>query len=144
MISTNQVALRDALAGVLDRESFLSWRGFWERRHDVTELPGTLERIRSETLEPDGLAQFSRALSFLDVAPRIRALNRSHGTYGWKHAAERWHRAGSAPYADYYIGEGSFIAACVVSGMTIYRGRYATLTNLSQRAWTMGETRSAV
>jgi hypothetical protein len=135
--------LRDALAAVLEREPLLSWRGFWERRHDVNEPLGTLERVRRETLDDYGLAQFSRAMAFLAIAPKTKALNRHHGCYGWKHSAERWHRV-HAPHADYYIGEGAFIAACIASGMTIYRGRCANLTNLSQRAWTMGEMGASV
>jgi len=129
-------------AAILKDNPTLSWRGWWSWWHDNNEPPGTLKRVRQESLDDCGLAQFRRARLFLQVAPRTKSINRRHVTYGWKHCAERWTRASNdVPYADYYIGEGSFIAAAIASGMTIHRNRYDTYTNLSQHAWLMGAHR---
>jgi hypothetical protein len=124
-----------ALTAILKANPTLSWRGWWSRP------PGALVQFRRETLVSDGrngLAQFRRAMAFLEVAPRTRSLNRKHCTYGWKHTAERWYQTDVAQYEDYYVGEGCFIAACIASGLHIHRGDYGTYTNLSQRAWSMG------
>jgi hypothetical protein len=131
-----------ALARILIDNPTLSWRGWWSRRHDNNEPPGTLERVRRESLDEFGLAQFRRAMAFLEAAPRTMSINRRHGTYGWKHCAERWTRStNGGDHVDYYVGEGSFIAAAIASGMTLRRGDYGTYTNLSQHAWSMGGRR---
>lgn len=130
------------LAGILNQNPSLSWRGWWSRYDELTQPIGALAQFRQETLadhDRNGLAQFGRAMAFLEVAPKTRAITREHGTYGWKHVAERWHRKTVDAYSDYYIGEGAFIAACIAQGMTIHRGKYATFTNLSARAWMLGE-----
>lgn len=127
------------LAGILAQNPSLSWRGFWTRWHDANEPAGTLDRVRRETLDEWGLAQFGRAMAFLEVAPKTKAITREHGTYGLKHVAERWHRKTVDAHSDYYVGEGAFIAACIAQGLTIHRAKYATFTNLSARAWMLGE-----
>jgi hypothetical protein len=133
---------RHILGGILEAHPLLSWRGWWSGWNDCNEPPGTLERVRRETLNEYGLAQFRRARSFLEVAPRIKTLNRRHVTYGWKHCAERWTRAsGEDRYVNYYVGEGSFIAACIASGMLIRREKFGTYTNLATAAWSMGDSR---
>lgn len=133
---TSDLAL---LATILDQNPLLSWRGFWGWWHDQNEPAGTLDRVRKETLDDYGVGQFRRAMAFLAVAPKTRALNREHGTYGWKHCAERWWRTEVDSKGDYYIGEGAFIAACHAHGMTVRRGKYANYTNLSALAWSLGE-----
>jgi hypothetical protein len=128
------------VAAILELHPLLSWRGWWSNHYEVSEPVGTLARVRRETLDEYGLAQFRRAMAFLEAAPRIQSVNRRHCCYGWKHAAERWTRStNGGRYADYYIGEGSFIAACIESGMQIHRERLGTYTNLSMKAWEMGE-----
>jgi hypothetical protein len=131
--------LKRALGTVLDREPLLSWRGWWTTHNETSEPPATFDRVRRETSDEFGLAQFGRAVAFIEAAPRTRTINRRHGCYGWKHAAERWHRTAALPYAGYYIGEGAFIAACIVGGLLICRQRTTTFTNLSERAWAMGD-----
>jgi hypothetical protein len=133
---------RQILAGVLEAQPLLSWRGWWSDWNDRNKPSGTLERVRWETLDEHGVAQFRRAMAFLEVAPRTKSLNRRHVTYGWKHAAERWTRASmGGRYDAYYIGEGSFIAACIASGMLVKREARGTYTSLATAAWSMGEYR---
>ena len=135
----------ETLERILAEHPTLSWRGFWIRWNDRNEPPGTLERVRRETLDEYGLAQYRRAMAFLKTAPRIKTLNRRHATYGWKHAAERWTRASTEDrYVDYYVGEGSFIAACIASGLLIRREKFGTYTNLATAAWSMGASDAAV
>jgi hypothetical protein len=42
-------------------------------------------------------------------------------------------------YKKRYVGEGSFIAACIANGMLIHRGGLATYTNLATFAWELGD-----
>src|ERR1700684_4449885 len=66
------------LAGILDDNPTLSWRGWWNKNDRRTYEPEDLKRFRAETLEPWGLGQFQRAMTYLDVAPRTKAVNREH------------------------------------------------------------------
>lgn len=131
----------DALAAILEANPTLSWRGWWNSRDERTYPPEALAEFRRETLASDGrsgLGQFQRAMAFIAVAPRIKSVNRRHSCYGWKHRAQAMFRgAAEGRYADYYVGEGAFIAAAIASGLTIYRGDYATFTNLREKAWSL-------
>jgi hypothetical protein len=128
-----------SVAAILDLHPLLSWRGWWSAHHEASEPAGTLARVRRETLDEYGLAQFRRAMTFLEVAPRTKGINLRRGCYAWKHCVERWHRSSGTPYRDTYCGEGSFIAACVASGMPIKLTAGGTFTALSDRAWAMGD-----
>jgi hypothetical protein len=121
---------------IQDHNPSLSRRGWWRPEHNLNQPPDTLERIRRETTDEQGLAQIRRAMAFIEAAPRRRTINRRHGTYGWKHAAERWVRSqNGGRYADYYVGEGSFIIACYLAGVTVVRIEYTTYVNLSECAY---------
>jgi len=130
------------LAAILNDNPTLTWRGWWNRYDARTQPPGAFQQFRRETLASDdrnGLAQFQRAMAFLGVSPRIKSINRGHSTYGWKHAAERWNRSRNEDrYADVYVGEGCFIAACIASGVTIRRRENATYANIAERASALG------
>jgi hypothetical protein len=124
---------------ILGRNPGLSWRGWWRPEHNLNYPPDTLDRIRRETTDADGLAQIRRAMAFIAVAPRTKTVNRRHGCYGWKHAAERWTRAqNGGRYEDYYVGEGSFIIASYLSGVTVVRTAYETRVNISEFAYDQG------
>jgi hypothetical protein len=129
------LADRRTVEAILNSEPELSWRGWWRPWNNANEPPGTLDRVRRETLDEYGLAQFRRALDFLEVAPRTDAINRTRCCYSWKHECERWHRSGDQPYRDTYTGEGAFIAACIANGMPIKRTPRGTFTTISNRAW---------
>jgi hypothetical protein len=134
----------EVLRRILAENPSLSWRGWWGRRNEISEPPGTLERVRGETQGEFGLAQFSRAMGFLEIAPRTKGLNRRHCAYGWKHRVEAWARSiNPSRGQDYYCGEGCFIAACLASGLLIQRGGLATYVNLATSAWELGEPRLA-
>jgi hypothetical protein len=131
------------LTQILEDHPTLWWGGWWTPQLEQQSPPGTSGRRRRETVSESGLAQFRRALTFLEVAPRNKSINRRHVTYGWKHCAERWARANSeGNYETYYVGEGSFIAACIASGMLIKREERGTYTNLATAAWSLGEYRA--
>ncbi|ONG56981.1 hypothetical protein BKE38_05145 [Pseudoroseomonas deserti] len=75
---------------------------------------------RQELEGPKGVAQVLRAAEFIAVAPRRATVNLRRSCYGWKHVAERWHKA-RFPGKDYYIGEGSFLVACWAMGVLVKR-----------------------
>ena len=120
------------MSDILDRYPLLSWRD--AGCHDESATAETTDRLRRETLEEYGLAQFKRAMAFLANAPRSQGANLNRNTYGWKHVAERWFKTTIDPYANYYIGQGAFIAACIASGLQIHHMDGSTFTNLPERA----------
>ena len=62
--------------------------------------------------------QFAGALAFLDGVQPLKSLNRRRTSYGWKHVAERWHKARGNPC---YVSNGMFIAAALARGFRIER-----------------------
>lgn len=141
-----------ALRRVLSANPDLSWRGWWTDWDAAHEPPGTLARLRQQTLTEYGVSQFSRAIGFLEGAPRTKQVNRHHTSYGWKHRAEarvsainECCRPGDRPrYRHCYVGDGAFIAACLASGLIIERRGRATYVNLSLRAWHRDRPSSSV
>jgi len=88
-------ALRDVLANT----PFLSRRG-----------------IEPASFDPDAdlsqcVAEFSRAVDFLCLAPKRRAVNRDFDSYGLKHGAEDW--------AGGYVSNGALIAGALYLGLIV-------------------------
>jgi hypothetical protein len=127
----------DLLRTVLEQHPTLTWRGWWTRWHDNNERTTTFAQARAETVDKHGLGQFGRALEFVDRAPLLRRVNRRRSTYGWKHVAERFH--GHPRNRVAYIGEGSFIAACLARGLMIRRSEFGTYVNIAEAAAALNE-----
>lgn len=70
---------------------------------------------RSE-LEATGLEQFRRCCEWLKGCKKIKTLNTSMGSYTLKHRVERW--ATRRGVVDYYVSNGTFIAAAIHCGFT--------------------------
>jgi hypothetical protein len=119
----------------------LWWGGLfsWSYEHrrgvvDGTSPGGRLTMRREATLDERSVGQLIRAAEFIAWAPRIKSLNRSRASYGWKHVAERFRKL-KRPDADYYVGEGMFIIAARAMGLTLSGNGYDHYyVNLSERA----------
>jgi hypothetical protein len=137
-IRTNPIPI---IEQYLAEDPDLWWGGkfnwHWERRRDAKDGLTSEARLalrRQITTEPHRVAQLIRAAEFIDQAPRIKSLNRSRGTYGWKHVAERYQKH-AAPDADYYVGEGMFIMAARAMGLTLSPNGYGRYyVSLSEKA----------
>ena len=91
---------------------------------------------RAEMTSPRCVAQLLRAARFIEQAPPSRIVNPRRSTYGWKHVAERFHKA-MDPSGDCYVGEGMFILAARAMGLMVHVDRHEdTYVNLSERAAT--------
>jgi len=121
----------------LARYSLLWWGGFASSA-DIERWARSgrdgLDERRAETLQDRGTAQVIRAAQFLDQAPRTANVNRKRGSYGWKHAAERFHKQRS-PGADDYVGEGAFLIACWAMGIQTDRFGSGAYLALSEKAY---------
>jgi hypothetical protein len=115
---------------------------WWGGRASVSGLrrwpEGDLQIKRAETTGPWGIAQVVRAAQFIDQAPRTVGANLRHGTYGWKHTAERFHKRRLDGVGDYYVGEGSFLIAAMALGLKVVRhparGHFINLSRKAMRA----------
>lgn len=128
---TDQGAGEAAIAAIRAANPTLTWAGWWSDRFPH---PRGFDRCRAEMTMAWGVGQFHRACAFIEQAPRTARINRGHDCYGWKHHAERFARREAADYADYYVGEGMFIAAALALGLSVRRSRWETHVNLPNRA----------
>ncbi len=114
----------------------LTWRGWWGLWHELNEPLELLGQLREETLMPHRVAQYYTAVKFLIEYEKykIKICNRKYSTYRWKHRVEGWGRKMGDPKC--YVGEGSFIGACIACGFTIKRMDRFTFVNLGNRAYT--------
>ncbi|EHM01408.1 hypothetical protein HMPREF9946_02147 [Acetobacteraceae bacterium AT-5844] len=99
---------------------------------------GRLQEYRAAMTGEWGIAQVTRAAQFIDQAPRTATVNLRHGTYGWKHDAERFHKQRLGGVGDYYVGEGSFLIAAQALGLKVIRhpvrGHFVNLSMKASRA----------
>ncbi|WP_424138183.1 hypothetical protein [Roseomonas chloroacetimidivorans] len=131
------------IQAALDADPLLWWGGIFDwaferRRGDLHgQSPEERYAVRREgTLIESGVGQVLRAAEFIEWAPRIKSVNRARGTYGWKHVAERFHKARD-PEANYYVGEGAFIIAARAMGLTVAPDSiWHFRVNLSEKAAT--------
>ncbi|MFT8245212.1 hypothetical protein [Roseomonas sp. BN140053] len=146
-----QVPLADIQANALaiierhrDEEPMLYWGGLYDMREnrqracrDGLTAEERLAKLRAEMTEAWPVAQLIRAAEFIAQAPRIASMNRKRGSYGWKHVAERFHKARDRS-ADYYVGEGMFIIAAKAMGLRMEQpiGHQHFRFNLSERSVT--------
>jgi hypothetical protein len=134
--------LRATLASLLEQHPQLTWSGYWTRSDDWTKTHEQYKAAREETIGEYGLAQFQRAMQFLQIAPRSRSVNYNRTAYAWKHVAERWHKVNDT-YSDYYVGTGSFILACHAAGVMVKKREHVSYVSLSESAASM-PTRLAI
>lgn len=126
MIAPNAIQAIDA---VRIQHPLLAWYGFGPRPQDRHEF----HRHRSVMTEPWQVAQFQRAIEWLQQAKRTRTVRRRHTSYGWKHVAERWHGR-KTPDRDPYVAEGMFIAAAIHLGFQTrpLRGGMSVWLNIAE------------
>ncbi|PZP44563.1 MAG: hypothetical protein DI601_12290 [Azospirillum brasilense] len=121
-----------------EADPFLSWKGIIRPIDRVIDRDATARHAacRAEMTSSRCVAQFLRAARFIEQAPPSRRINRRRSTYGWKHVAERFHKA-MDPSGDCYVGEGMFILAARAMGLMVHVDRHEdTYVNLSERAAT--------
>ena len=121
-----------------EADPFLSWKGIIRPIDRVIDRDATARHAarRAEMTSPRCVTQFLRAARFIEQAPPSRRINRRRSTYGWKHVAERFHKA-MDPSGDCYVGEGMFILAARAMGLMVHVDRHEdTYVNLSERAAT--------
>ena len=125
--------LAAAITAVLAAYPDLWWGGWGDRPIPVGD---SLEGCRREMTQPHCIEQVRRALKLIEQAKRTKTVSRQISTYAWKHRAERLYRVNTGDdWVDYYVGEGAFIAAAIMSGLTVKRTRWGTLTNLSRKSF---------
>jgi hypothetical protein len=115
------------------------WWGGRASTGDLRRWPeGRLKEHRETTLSAYGIAQVVRAAQFIDQAQRTLGVNWRHGTYGWKHDAERFHKRRLNDAGDCYVGEGSFLIASMALGLKVIRhptrGHFVNLSMKAARA----------
>ena len=121
-----------------EADPFLSWKGIIRPIDRVIDCDATARHAarRAEMTSPRCVTQFLRAARFIEQAPPSRRINRRRSTYGWKHVAERFHKA-MDPSGDCYVGEDMFILAARAMGLMVHVDRHEdTYVNLSERAAT--------
>jgi hypothetical protein len=108
------------IRAVMCRVPDLSSNGFRAPR-----VPGaaTFDTYRDEMTTPDCVAEFIRAAQFIAQHPRCSGPGRI-SSYGWKHAAERWHmRRNDQDRGASYISNGMFLAAAYAMGCKVKQER---------------------
>lgn len=121
-----------------EADPFLSWKGIIRPIDRVIDRDATARHAarRAEMTSSRCVAQLLRAARFIEQAPPSRIVNPRRSTYGWKHVAERFHKA-MDPAGDCYVGEGMFILAARAMGLVVHVDRHEdTYVNLSERAAT--------
>lgn len=103
-----------------------------EARHKAKLAKLVTERARMTS--ESAVQQFLRACRYIDATPRTVTPDWSHGTYGWKHQAERYGQMQG--WQQVYVPEGMFITAAIAMGLAVVKpmGSYCSV-NLSAEAW---------
>ncbi|MHB8286061.1 MAG: hypothetical protein ACYDD1_15485 [Caulobacteraceae bacterium] len=113
---------RSAIAAVMEREPALCANGLrsYDRRQTPQQNAKAFADSRDKMLGSHYVAQFVRAVEFLEAQEKSTRVNRDRTSYGYKHLAEHFHKE-RAPGEDPYVANGMFIAAAVHLGFTIKR-----------------------
>jgi hypothetical protein len=113
---------RAAIATIMEQQPELGSRGFrtWDGRRTSKENAADFRANREEMLQPHSVAEFMRAVAFLQTKEKARTVSRKGTSYGYKHEAERFHRD-RVPRANPYVANGLFIAAALHLGFTVKR-----------------------
>jgi hypothetical protein len=122
VVRTKFADSRTAIEAVMDREPALCANGLrsYDRRLSLADNTANFQRWRQEMLEAHCVEQFIRAVAYLETREKSKTVTRSATSYGYKHDAERFHRA-AAPGEDPYIANGMFIAAALHLGFMVKR-----------------------
>lgn len=113
---------RAAIAAVMEQQSELGSCGFrtWNRRRTQKENADHFHADREEMLKPSSIAEFMRAVAYLQTKEKSRRVSRKSTSYGYKHEAERFHKD-RASDADHYVANGLFIVAALHLGFSVKR-----------------------
>jgi hypothetical protein len=110
---------RERLRRVMQAEPMLGRHGMLGHDLDFDEQDADRARLLSD----QGLKEFECALSFVERLAKTKTFRMRGTSYGLKHCAERFCRAG--PYRgredEAYISNGALIAAALASGFKIKR-----------------------
>jgi len=122
VVRTKLADARAAIEAVMAREPALCANGMrsYNRRKAPQENAKAFADWRQEMLGAHCVAQFVRAIEFLQTLEKSPRVNRDRTSYGYKHSAEHFHEERS-PGEDPYVSNGMFIAAAVHLGFTIKR-----------------------
>jgi hypothetical protein len=113
---------RAAIEAVMAREPGICANGY--RTHDPRRSPqdnvAAFNASRHDLLRSAFVKQFVRAIEYLHTQEKSNTVSRKRTSYGYKHAAEDFHRA-AASHADPYVANGVLIAAAIHLGFTVKR-----------------------
>lgn len=122
VVRTKLADQRAAIAAVMEQQSELSSRGFrtWNGRRTQKENADDFHADREEMLKPSSVAEFMRAVAYLQTKEKSRTVSRKNTSYGYKHQAERFHED-RAPGVSHYVSNGLLIVAALHLGFTVKR-----------------------
>jgi hypothetical protein len=115
------------IQAVLDQQPHLTIHGFWAPnraswRVERHRTPEAISEGRAEFFTADGIAEIQAAADYLDqLKPARVSTARSHGSYGLKHDAERWHASRRTDGPHTYVSNGGLIMAALIKGLAIKR-----------------------
>ena len=138
-----QAALRAQIRTVLAVQDQLTRAGFGICRANqlsVAEWRSKFARERASMLDDEAVLEFGRACSYLALLTTTKAPNRSHSSYGIKHAAERHHRpqVSGDRTVNVYVSNGMLLAAAFHLGLRVSRIAWDSQNaylNISSRAF---------
>lgn len=120
----------------LAREPRLTYQGIgagFERGRPVDIVGKRFAEERAKLLSDEGLAQVETCARWLEQQRTTKSLNRSGGSYSYKHRAERW---GAGNQGMSYVSNGALIAAAIGLGLRYAQVHPRSLNvylNLSKR-----------
>lgn len=122
VVGAKLAAPRTAIQAILNGQPELCANGFksYARHRSLEEEAEYFVTSRQAMLDVPYVAQFVRALAFLETKQKGASVSRKRTSYGYKHDAEGFHRAAD-PDGDPYVANGMFIAAAMHLGFTIKR-----------------------
>jgi hypothetical protein len=110
------------IAAVLALQPELSANGFraFFPRLSREEEADAFQASRAAMTQARYVEQFARAVTFLSTKQKATTVSRKRTSYGYKHDAERFHKAAD-PDGNPYVANGMFIAAALHLGFKIKR-----------------------
>src|SRR4051812_7848750 len=115
------------IEAVLDQQPHLTVHGFWAPnraswRIERHRTPEAISEGSAGFFTADGLAEVQAAMLYLDqLKPARISTAKSHGSYGLKHDAERWHASRRTDGPHTYVSNGGLIMAALIKGLSIKR-----------------------